>query len=83
MASQQRRITGAVTRVRVAPGSKSEHLAVVLRTPRGAEYVLRRRGGNAFQDDVLETLVGATITATGLVADNTFIVTDWTVKAPS
>ena len=55
-------------------------MGVALRTESGDEYVLRRRGGNAFQDDTLEKLVGTTITATGLVADNTFIMKDWTVK---
>lgn len=83
MPSQQRRITGSVVHARVAPGSKSDHIAVVLRTPRGAEYVLRRMGGNAFHDDVLEKLVGSNITASGFVADNTFIVNDWTVKSAS
>ena len=81
MPSSSRRLTGMVTRTRIAPGSKSNRVGVALRTESGDEYVLRRRGGNAFQDDTLEKLVGTTITATGLVADNTFVIKDWTVKS--
>jgi hypothetical protein len=51
-----------------------------LRTQKGDEYVLRRMGGNAFRDEALDELVGATITATGLVAGQTFIMKDWTVE---
>ena len=83
MPSQKRRITGTVTSARVAAGSKSDRVAVVLRADSGAEYILRRRGGNAFRDDVLEGLVGTTITGTGLLADQTFIMDSWTVKARS
>lgn len=76
----ERRISGTVTRTRIAPGSKSDHVGVVLRTEGGEEYVLRRTGGNAFHDEELEKLVDTTITATGLVAGNTFIIKDWRGK---
>jgi hypothetical protein len=80
MEPKRRRITGTVARAQIAPGSKSEHLGVVLRTTTGDEYVLRRRGGNAFHDDVLERLVGATITGEGLVTNRNFIMNEFSVK---
>jgi hypothetical protein len=80
MEAEQRRITGTVARAQIAPGSKSDRVGVVLRTQKGDEYVLRRMGGNAFRDEALDQLVGATITATGLVAGQTFIMKDWTVE---
>jgi hypothetical protein len=80
MEAEQRRITGTVARAQIAPGSKSDRGGVVLRTQKGDEYVLRRMGGNAFRDEALDELVGATITATGLVAGQTFIMKDWTVE---
>jgi len=82
MAAQDRRLTGTVTRTRIAPGSKSDRVGVVLRTADGDEYVLRRVGGNAFRDEAIEALLGATITGTGLVTDHTFIMKDWTVTKP-
>jgi hypothetical protein len=80
MEAEQRRITGTVARAQIAPGSKSDRVGVVLRTQKGDEYALRRMGGNAFRDEALDELVGATITATGLVAGQTFIMKDWTVE---
>jgi hypothetical protein len=80
MPPPKQKVTGMVTRARVAPSSKSEHVAVVLRTPEGSEYVLRRVGGNAFRDEVLEDLVGKTITGSGSVSGQILILHDWTVK---
>jgi hypothetical protein len=68
---------GSVVRRRVATGSKSEREAVVLATERG-DFVLRRRGGNAFQDEVLNALVGHRIRGSGELAGYTFILTNWT-----
>jgi hypothetical protein len=79
MAPRRRRITGKVERALIAPRSKSQHVGVVLRTAKGDEYVLRRRGGNAFHDAVLERLVGATITGLGSVANRHFIMDEFTV----
>jgi hypothetical protein len=76
----ERRISGVVTRTRIAPGSKSDHVGVVLRTEKGEEYALRRMGGNAFHDEQLEKLVDTTITATGVIAGNTFIMKDWRTR---
>jgi hypothetical protein len=82
MEPDHQRITGTVARARLAPGSKSDRVGVVLRTARGDEYILRRAGGNAFRDETLEKLVGATVTGTGLLTDQTFIMKDWSVKDP-
>ena len=67
------KITGIVSQKRIAPGSKSDRHGVVLRTTNGDELILRRAGGNAFRDEALESLVGTTITGTGTVAGQTFI----------
>jgi len=83
MEPKRRRITGTVVRAQIAPGSKSEHAGVVLRTARGDEYVLRRRGANPFRDDVIERLVGATITGEGLVTNQNFIMDELSVKGGS
>src|SRR5262249_56120251 len=79
MQPQPKKMTGVVTLAQIAPGSKSEHQGVVLRTERGDEYVLRRAGGNAFRDEKIEALVGSTITGRGIVTGQSFIMQDWTV----
>jgi hypothetical protein len=81
MQPQTKRLTGTVERKRIAAGSKSDHVGVVLRTERGGEYVLRRSGGNPFRDEALEELVGKKITGDGFVAGQTFIMKDWKVKS--
>ena len=78
MQSQTQRIAGTVARAVISPGSKSEHRGVVLRTARGDEFILRRAGGNAFRDETLEALVGTTITGTGILVGQTFIMQNWT-----
>jgi hypothetical protein len=70
------RFQGGVERRRVGRASKSEHDAVVLVTDSGA-YVLRRRGGHAFQDPVLEALVGKVLEFEGELHDTTLHVTSW------
>jgi hypothetical protein len=79
MQPETRKIMGTVMQALISPGSKSEHRGVVLRTARGDELILRRAGGNAFRDETLEALVGTTITGTGIVVGQTFIMQDWTV----
>ena len=69
-------LRGKVVRKPVGAGSKSDRAAVVLVTP-DAEYVLRRRGGNAFADPELDALVGVTIRATGTLHGYTFLVDSW------
>ena len=78
MQPQTRKIAGTVAQALISPGSKSEHWGAVLRTERGDEFILRRAGGNAFRDETLEALVGTTITGTGIVVGQTFIMQDWT-----
>jgi hypothetical protein len=80
MQGRMRRITGLVTQALISPGSKSEHRGVILRTARGEEFVLRRVGGNAFHDEILEALVRKTITGRGTVVGRTFIMKDWLVN---
>ena len=71
-------LSGEVVKKRVAPGSKSEHDAVVLMAADGAEYLLRRLGGNAFSDPDLDALVGKRIRGAGnIVAGATFIMKEW------
>jgi hypothetical protein len=68
---------GRVVRRRVAQGSKSDREAVVLDTG-GDELVLRRRGGNAFADPVLDELVGRRVKGHGRRTGYTLILDDWT-----
>lgn len=77
MAATEQSLTGTVERERISPGSKSEHVGVVLRADDGCRYVLRRLKGNPFRDEALERLVGKSITATGFVSGSTFIMTAW------
>ena len=67
---------GRVERRRVARGSKSEHDAVVLVSEDGV-YILRQRGGHAFEDPVLERLVGKELELDGVLHDATLHVTSW------
>lgn len=73
--------TGTLVRDRFAAGSKSERLAVLLVTGEN-RYVLRRQGGNAFQDPALDQLVGKRVRCTGTVAGCTLLLTAWT-KIPA
>ncbi len=68
---------GRVERRRVGRGSKSEHDAVVLATDDDGVYVLRRRGGHAFEDRTLDGLVGKAFEFDGELLDNTLHVTSW------
>jgi hypothetical protein len=73
----QQSFEGRVVRRRRSPGSKSDRDAVVLET--GAEdLILRRLGGNAFSDPILDALVGRRIRGNGQRTGVTFIMTDWT-----
>lgn len=65
-------LRGLVVKKPHAIGSKSEHEAVMLQVGE-AEYVLRIVGGNPFQDDRLDALVGQTIDAVGTIHNNVFI----------
>lgn len=69
-------LTGAVIKRLFGKGSKSEHNAVMLLTG-DQRYVLRRQGGNPFQDPALDQLVGKTIQCTGFVNGYIFLMTGW------
>ena len=77
MPTKAQSFEGQVVRRRAAPGSKSDRDAVVLETGDEA-LILRRRGGNAFADPVLDELVGHRIKGTGQRTGSTFIMSDWT-----
>jgi len=70
---------GEVVRRRIGRRTKSERVAVMLVTEEG-DYVLRQRGGHAFEDPVLEALVGRTLEFEGELSDYTLLVTTW--RAP-
>jgi hypothetical protein len=80
MDAEPNRLSGTVIRKPVAVGSKSERAAVVLRTQEGGEYILRRRGGNAFSDAQLDKLVGSSIAADGRIFGQTFIMNTWSIE---
>ncbi len=70
---------GRVARRRVSAGSKSEHDALVLATPDGQEYKLRREGGNPFRDPELDVLEGKRIECEGILRNGQLIMTRWSV----
>lgn len=70
---------GRVVRKRVSIGSKSEHDSLVLVTPEGQEYKLRRQQGNPFRDPELDVLEGKRIECEGIVRDGLIIMTRWSV----
>jgi hypothetical protein len=72
-------ISGNVKRQRIAAGSKSDRVGVVLDDGAGRIFALRRAGGNPFSDPAMDELVGKTITATGIVAGGSFIMDRWDV----
>lgn len=67
---------GEVFRKLYAPGSKSEHWAVMIRTSEG-EFLLRRAGANAFQDELSESWVGRRVRGNGILAETVIILDDW------
>ena len=69
-------LTGSVVVKAFAEGSKSEHDAVCLQTIEGT-FVLRRVGGNPFNDEVLRDLVGKSITSHGRIKGPYFIMNDF------
>jgi len=71
------RVEGLVVQDRYAPGSKSEHNAVMLQTTDKQRYLLRRLGGNPFYDKDLVSLVGKSIIAEGDLRGQTLIMSSW------
>jgi hypothetical protein len=72
MPERVRGLRGRVVREISGRGSKSERLAVVVKTDRGA-FVLRRRGGPAYGDRRLERYVGKTVSCTGTILTHTLV----------
>lgn len=70
--------TGPVTKELFGAGSKSEHDAVMIETAEG-KYKLVREGGNSFNDEELNKLVGKTIKCEGKVFNYSLIMTSWEV----
>ena len=81
MGTERVTISGNVKRQRIAAGSKSDRVGVVLDDGAGRILALRRAGGNPFSDAAMDELVGKTITGTGIVADGHFIMDRWDVGA--
>jgi hypothetical protein len=80
MDAQTASLEGVVIQETVSKGSKSERSAVTLHSTDGKTYVLRRQGGPAFADPGLAPLVGHSIKADGIVADQTFLMRKWEFK---
>ena len=72
-------ISGNVKRQRIAAGSKSDRVGVVLDDGAGRIFALRRAGGNPFSDPAMDELVGKAITGTGIVTGGNFIMDSWDV----
>lgn len=68
--------SGSVVKKPIATASKSEREAVVLLTESG-QFVLRRQGGNPFNDPELNKLVGKTIKCNGELTGYTILVSEW------
>lgn len=78
MKMAKRELEGDVQTEQVATGSKSERVAVTLRTLEGNTYVLQSQDGPGFGfDPTLQGLVGRRVRASGIVADQTFILQNW------
>ncbi|MET4315704.1 hypothetical protein ABIC01_008733 [Bradyrhizobium sp. RT4b] len=73
-------LSGRVMRGRVGGQSKSGRDAVTLKSDDGTTYVLRKRGGPAFGDQSLDSLVGSALTVSGLAIGDTLIMDSWREK---
>ena len=72
------RLEGLLVSKRINPGSKSDHEAVLLVSPKG-EFKLRRKSGHPFSDPELQQLVGKRIRGRGIVSSGQFIMDDYEV----
>lgn len=71
--------TGTVVKKAFAPGSKSEHEAIML-VSEGRELRLRRQGGHPFYDPELAQLVGKTLRFRGVQVGSDLIVSEWSER---
>jgi hypothetical protein len=70
-------IRGQVVLKKVAPGSKSERDAFVLKSPEG-EFVLRKQGANPFvRDREFDDVLGHEIDVEGRILDYLLLVDSW------
>jgi hypothetical protein len=65
-------LNGKVVKKKFAEGSKSEHDAICLETDNGS-FVLRRKGGNPFNDPELHKLIGERVEAMGIINNTLFL----------
>jgi hypothetical protein len=65
-------LNGKLVKKKFGEGSKSEHDAICLETDEGS-FVLRRKGGNPFNDPELHKLIGENVAATGIISDSLFL----------
>jgi hypothetical protein len=65
-------VTGSVVRGPFGAGSKSQHIAVWIDTGAG-RYVLRRKGGPAMGDKVLDRYVGHEVRCDGVLLEHTLL----------
>ena len=71
--NDEKELTGKVVLKFFGAGSKSEYDSVCIETG-DKSYVLRRIGGNPFNDPVLHTLVGKNVVVTGVIDKYIFLV---------
>jgi hypothetical protein len=79
MAAQPETIRGTLSLDLYAPGSKSEHRAVILTTASGDRLVARRLGANPYDDPQMAALAGTTIEATGRRHRDILLIYQYTV----
>jgi hypothetical protein len=68
-------ICGIITRKKFGEGSKSDHNAICIETNEDS-FVLKRIGGNPFNDPVLNKMIGKEVTATGFLDQYQFLASD-------
>jgi len=73
--NKETEIKGEVVLKNFGKSSKSEHKAICLHTPT-VDYVLRRVGGNPFNDPELHKLIGKQVIVSGLISEYTFFAKD-------
>ncbi|HSD38199.1 MAG TPA: hypothetical protein VLC92_11870 [Rhodocyclaceae bacterium] len=66
------KLCGEVSAGMHGEGSKSEHRALFIETPKG-RFILRRKGGPAFADATLECYLGHTVECDGFLLGSTLL----------
>ena len=66
-------LEGRVEKRALGQGSKSAHEGMVLVLADGSHHVLRRPGGNAYRDPILEALEGQHVRLRGRIRPNFFL----------